>query len=241
MKKIHLVLLICLIAFQTATAQQRFQLTETSIVKDTTGTEIPYALWSQLMTTGRFSIKPENPGKENTAFIIIRMSEDDYEKKMMTMPKPRESNYFKTGSKFASFKTSDINGNKINTKTLTNKIIVLNFWFINCPPCRKEIPELNKLVQQYNKDTSVVFIAIALDDKQSLQDFLKTIPFNYTIVDDGRYIADQYSIQAYPTNIIIDPEGKVYFHSSGLSSNTVLWLNKSIKELKQVMQKKMNP
>jgi hypothetical protein len=35
----------------------------------------------------------------------------------------------------------------------------------------------------------------------------------------------------YPTHVIVDAEGKVYFHTSGLAVNTVYWINKSIKEL----------
>ena len=65
------------------------------------------------------------------------------------MPKPNESKYFTTGKSFGKFKTTDMNGNKINTQDLKGKTIVMNFWFINCPPCRTEIPHLNKLVDKY--------------------------------------------------------------------------------------------
>ena len=54
----------------------------------------------------------------------------------------------------------------------------MNFWFINCPPCRAEIPELNKLVDSFKTNDKVVFIAVALDDKQSLETFLEQSPFN---------------------------------------------------------------
>lgn len=216
----------------------RAQLTENSIVKDTLGTVYPMSIWRPLMMNGRYAVRPETPSDPNSAFVIIRLSEEQYRIKMASLPKPNESNFFRTGAKFSYFKTSDINGNKINAKTLAGKILVLNYWFINCPPCRMEMPELNKLVEKYKNDSLVVFLAVSLDDKSSIQAFLKTNPFHYTIVDDGRYIARDYNISSYPTNVIIDHEGKVYFHSTGLSSSTVYWLGKSIDELKQNMQKK---
>ncbi|HEX7845717.1 MAG TPA: TlpA disulfide reductase family protein [Chitinophagaceae bacterium] len=230
---------ITVAAQNNSTAKQvPIQLTETTMVKDTVGTVYPYTVWRQLMATGRYSIKPEKPQDPATAFIIIRLTDEQYEAKMTTLPKPKESAYFKTGEKFHYFKTSDIDGNKISNKTLAGKILVLNYWFINCPPCRLEIPELNKLAEQYKNDSSVVFIAVALDTKSDLKHFLKTSPFKYSIVDDGRFIANEYRVTAYPTNVIIDHEGKVYFHSSGFASNMVYWLEKSINEIKKGMPKK---
>lgn len=215
------------------------QLTETTIVKDTTGTVYPYVVWNQLRISGRFKFKVENPDDPNTAFIIIRMSDEEYEKRIASLPKPRESSNFQTGAKFSYFKTSDIDGNKLSSKNLKGKILVLNYWFINCPPCRLEIPELNKLTEQYKNDSAVVFVAVALDEKYSLKKFLKTSPFRYAIVDNGRYIADEYRINSYPTNVVIDQEGKIYFHSTGYSMNIAHWINKSIDELKkQAAEKK---
>lgn len=218
-------------------APSKVKLTENSVVKDTTGTTFPYDIWNKLLFTGRYSIRPENPQQENTAFIITRLSHEEFEKKMTSLPKPRESKYFKTGSNFSHFKAKDITGKKINTKELAGKTIVLNFWFINCPPCQKEIPDLHQLTETFKEDSSIVFLAVALDQKHELKDFLKTHPFGYKIIDDGRYISSQYGLNSYPTNVVISPDGKVYFHSSGLSSNTVYWLKKSIEELRQTALK----
>jgi thiol-disulfide isomerase/thioredoxin len=232
MKKILLILFACFAAFLITTAQVKQNLSSASVVKDTSGTVIPYAIWTQLMMTGRYNIKSGKAENEKTEFVIYRLPDEEYEKRFETMPKPKESNYFKTSSSFAHFKTKDINGNKINTKNLDGKIIVLNFWFIKCGPCQKEIPDLNKLAESYKSDSTVVFYAIALDQKFELEEFLKTTAFGYTIVDNGRFVAAQYGINSYPTNVIIDQHGKVYFHSTGLAMNTVYWLKKSIAELK---------
>ena len=236
MRKLLLTAVVILICFCTANAQKKQPLTESSIVKDTLGTVVPYSLWSSLLMTGRYNIKTDQ--KDNTAFILYRLSDEEYEKALGTMPKPKESNFFTTGSKFSHFKTTDIDGNKINTKSMGGKIIVLNFWFINCPPCRMEMPELSKLADTYRADSSIVFLAIALDKKNDLEDFLKGGRFGYTIIDNGRFITDQYRINGYPTNVIVDQNGKVYFHSTGLNVGTIHWLKKSIEELKNSGNKK---
>ena len=236
MRKLLLTVVVILICFCSANGQKKQPLTESSIVKDTLGAVIPYNIWSSLLITGHYKIKAEE--KDNPEFIIYRLSDEEYEKVLGTMPKPKESNFFRTGSRFSHFKTTDINGNKINTKSLAGKIIVLNFWFINCPPCRMEMPELSKLSDTYKSDNSIVFLAIALDKKYDLEQLLKGARFGYTIIDNGRFITDQYHINSYPTNVIVDQNGKIYFHSSGLSIATVHWLKRSIEELRKSVEKK---
>ena len=238
MRKVFLTVFIIIISLYTATAQneKQSQLTESSIVRDTSGTIVPYTIWTRLLITGRYKIKSEK--RENANFIIYRISDEEYEKSLETMPKPKESNFFRTGGNFSHFKTTDIDGNKINTKSLAGKIIVLNFWFIQCPPCIMEMPELSKLADSYKTDSSVIFIAIALDKKYELEQFLRNKSFGYTIIDNGRFIADQYRVNSYPTNVIVDQNSKVYFHSTGLSTSTVHWLKKSIEELKNPAEKK---
>ncbi len=235
MRKLLLTTLIVFGCVSPSFAQKEGAITENSIVKDTTGTVVPYDIWTHLMLTGRYKIKSQ---KDSPEFVIYRLSDEEYEKVLENLPKPPESKFFRTGGKFVHFKTTDINDNKINTKDLAGKIIVLNFWFINCPPCRMEMPELNKLSDTYKSDSSVVFFAIALDKKYDIEQFLKNTRFGYTIIDNGRFIADQYNITSYPTNVIIDQKAKVYFHSSGLSTSTVPWLKKSIDKLKSSGERK---
>jgi len=232
MRKSILTAFVIIFSFYAATAQKENQprLTNTSIVKDTSGTVVPYDIWTRLMLTGRYNVKSQK--KEDAEFIIYRLSDEEYERKIGEMPKPKESRFFKTGNSFSHFKTTDINGNKINTKNLAGKIIVLNFWFINCPPCIMELPELNRLADTYKSDSSVVFIAIALDKKNELEQFLRKAEFRYMLIDNGRFLTDQYGINSYPTNVIVDHEGKIYFHSSGLGIGMAHWLQKSIDELK---------
>lgn len=235
MKKIVFISLLSLFshfAFTQSPTAKKIQLNENTVVKDTSGSVFPYSIWSSLLMTGHYNIKPENPGDENTAFVMTRLTDEQYEKKMQTMPKPRESNSFTTGQKFVGFKEKDIHGNKINTKNYAGKIIVLNFWFVKCQPCVREMPQLNELVFANKDDSSIVFISICLDDPHDINEFLKTQPFFYKIIDKGRFLSERYSVRSYPTHVIIDKEGKIAFHTTGLAANTVYWLKKTINELK---------
>jgi len=222
----------CISFFITAAQQQqtKLRLTDESVVKDSSGTVYPASLWKPLLSSGDYSLRAENPRNEQTSFLLVRLTEEEKKARLKNMPKPRESNFFTTGKTVSSFKTTDINGNKYNLKELKGKVVVINFWFINCGPCRQEMPELNQLVHDYKDSTDIVFLGIALDSKADLKDFLEKKPFEYSIIDNGRFICERYGVTSYPTHLVLDKEGKVVYHSTGYSLNAVSWLRKSIDE-----------
>ena len=208
-----------------------FKVNENTVVKDSGGMVYPFLVWRNLLMQGQYDLRPIDIQNEKTDFLLVKLTEQERDSRQSKMPKPQETSYFKTGSNFPPFKTSDINNNKINLKEDKGKITVINFWFINCPPCRMEIPALNHLVETFKGNKNIRFVGVALDNKSSLEDFLKTFPFNYDIIDNGRFLADKYGVRSFPTHVIIDQQGMVYFHTSGLAMNTVYWLQKSINEL----------
>lgn len=198
---------------------------EDLVIKDSSGTIYPAELARRLLGTGKYTLRMS---KDRTTAFLAMLSDAEIEKRNALLPKPTESKFFKTGQKIASFSERDMKGNKFSLKDLAGKVVVLNFWFINCPPCRMEIPQLNELVVNYQQNPDVVFIAVALDERYDIQEFLKTNPFQYNIIDGGRYIASKYNINLYPTHLVLDKEGKAVFHSSGYSMGTVPWIKKSI-------------
>jgi peroxiredoxin len=93
-----------------------------------------------------------------------------------------------------------------------------------------EMPELNELVEEF-KGKEIVFLAIALNDKKQLKKFLKTTDFNYIIVPDGKSIANTYSVDGFPTNVIIDQNGIIQYVSTGIGPNNKANLLKAITNL----------
>jgi thiol-disulfide isomerase/thioredoxin len=232
MRKNFLLLMLAL-AMLSAGAQKtkvRAKLSETSVVKDPTGNVLPTSVWVPLYQTGKMKVDPVDPSKYDSEFTIRRYTEEEWTQKMEAMPRPLGSRAFKKNSQFTAFDETDLQGNHYKLKELKGKVVVINFWFINCPPCRMEIPDLNELVAQYKNNPDVVFLAIAMDDKHSLQEFLKRMPFKYNIIENGEYIASKNNVGAFPTHVVLDRNGKILFHTDGLAENTVYWVKKSIEQ-----------
>lgn len=133
------------------------------------------------------------------------------------------------GSKAPEIDTKDVNGNPFNLAKAKGKVVVLNFWFIQCAPCKIEIPELNKLVDEY-KGKDVEFIAVANNDKASLIKFLQTTAYQYRIIPDGLPIANKWGVSGFPTNVVIDKKGKVVFLQTALGDNLVPEMKQKIEE-----------
>ena len=148
-------------------------------------------------------------------------------------PKPKESKYFTTGEKFGKITTTDIDGNKINPKLLNGKIVVLYFWKLDCGACMAMIPELNKVTDLYKNDSDVIFISVSPDDRDAIKKFTSTTLFNYRIIDSGNFMTEKHGINSYPVNLVLDREGKIYFHSPGFNRATTFWIKKSIEQIKQ--------
>ena len=122
------------------------------------------------------------------------------------------------GKKAATFNELSIKNKKIDTKKLKEDIIVYNFWFTTCGPCKAEMPKLNQLKEKY-KDKNIHFIAIALDASYKIFPFLKTTPLDYDIIPEGKWIAEMFGITAYPTNIIVDQKGIIQFYEIGYKTD----------------------
>ena len=77
-----------------------------------------------------------------------------------------------------SFELIDMDGTVWKSENLKGSVVVFNFWFSACPPCKKEMPELNKLVEEY-KNEKVVFIGVSLDSEDRVEDFTYMHTFDY--------------------------------------------------------------
>lgn len=108
-----------------------------------------------------------------------------------------------------------------NGKTITfseytkNKVVLINFWGTWCPPCRKEIPDIITLYNDYkNKDLVVVGIALERDPStavQKVKDYAEKNGINYiNFADTKQELAMAYGgIQAVPTTFIVDKYGSI--------------------------------
>jgi thiol-disulfide isomerase/thioredoxin len=114
-----------------------------------------------------------------------------------------------------SFSGTLQNGDTVSSKDYAGKVLVVNFWYAGCPPCRVEAPDLQQLSQKYASQ-GVGFLGVNLyDSAQTAASFEKDKGVTYPSVldrDTGSVLlafSKTVPPKATPTTLVVDKEGRV--------------------------------
>ena len=122
-------------------------------------------------------------------------------------------------STLLAFSLPDLFDHQHNISEWQGKVLIINFWATWCPPCLKEIPDFIALQEQYAAQ-GVQFIGIALEDKESVAEYVAATRINYQILlggDNGITLAHQLgdNVGAVPYTLIVDQQGQVIHRHPG--------------------------
>lgn len=186
----------------------------------------------QIMSSGEYIPEPYiNENKIIKVFVLRKATDTEkiQVKAHKTIFKSQKNKM--VGQEAPAFSLKDIYGKELSLRELTDKIIVINFWFIECRSCILQMSELNNLVDKY-KDKDVVFLGFSVSDKTEINYFLNTHIFKYNIVADCKNLLMTYNVNTFPTNIVIDKNAKItYFESGGSADTSIRNLDKAIEYL----------
>ena len=116
----------------------------------------------------------------------------------------------------ADFSLKDLSGKKWELKQLRGEVVLVNFWATWCPPCRKEMPDLEKIYHQFNKQGLVV-LAISDEKVAKVKPFIAAGQYDYPILlDPGRPANERFRIQGIPKTLVYDRSGKLVAQSSDM-------------------------
>lgn len=116
-------------------------------------------------------------------------------------------------------KFSNAQGNVIDLGELKGKIVFLNFWATWCPPCRAEMPSINKLYKQFQNDQNVVFIFADADNNLVKSGkFMLDRKFELPVYKTESNVPEQIFAGSLPTTIIFDKQGRIAFKHEGIAN-----------------------
>jgi peroxiredoxin len=109
----------------------------------------------------------------------------------------------------ADFRLDDVHGKSWELKELRGKVVLVSFWATWCPPCRKEMPDLQSLYLKL-KDQDFLVLAISDEDAAKVNPFLAERNITYPVLlDPGRKVNDLFQIQGIPKSLVYDRDGKL--------------------------------
>lgn len=120
----------------------------------------------------------------------------------------------------------DLQGTSQTISQWRGKVLVINFWATWCEPCRKEIPEFIELQEQF-RDQGLLFVGIAVDQRERAVAFSEDIGINYPVLTGGMQamaLAEAAGNKqgALPFTVVIDRSGKITGSHLGLLSRSKL-------------------
>jgi len=155
----------------------------------TEGPASPYVELAQLARYEHMTVNLKDPRYEAA---LARLASDDEARNV------------------ANFTLTDLTGKQWTLKSLNGKVVLVNFWATWCPPCRKEMPDLDVLYKRF-KDQGLVILAISDEEANLVKRFIATEQkVGYPVLlDPGRKVHELFRVEGIPKSFIFDRQGKL--------------------------------
>lgn len=120
------------------------------------------------------------------------------------------------GKPASDFALKMLDGGRVKLSDYRGKVVVLDFWATWCPPCRKELPNLQRLYEQ-NRGKGIVVLAINDESTRKVKDFLQKHSYSFPVLmDQSGSVHRLYAANTIPNVVVVDRNGTIVAHLVGL-------------------------
>lgn len=144
------------------------------------------------------------------------------------------------GREMNEFKAKSVSGKKYSSKSLQNKITVINFWFEACSPCLAEVEALNDLFEKFSADKKFQFLSFTFDPKESVIKFTTRHNIKYPVIILSNEECSALNFRkGYPGTVITDLSGKIIYYKIGGSIDPEVARTLIEREMYPVIEKEL--
>ncbi len=106
------------------------------------------------------------------------------------------------------FELEDLQGERVSLKSFQGRIVLLNFWATWCPPCRAEMPSLERLHQAFRGRDFALLAVDLQEEKDQVQRFAAEYSLSFRVLlDSSGQVGSTYGVRSIPTTYLIDRRG----------------------------------
>ncbi len=117
----------------------------------------------------------------------------------------------------------DLNGNHVILGDFDGQVMLVNFWATWCPPCRAEMPSLDKLYADYG--SKVRFILVSNEDPDPIKEFIEQKKYSFPVYLTLSAPPASMKTKSIPTTFIVNKQGQIVYNKSGAFD----WNNKKVR------------
>jgi len=131
------------------------------------------------------------------------------------------------------FNLVDMDGKHHRLSDYRGKVLVVNFWATWCPPCREEMPSMNRAWKKI-KNENIIFIGINVGETEdTIFEFFADYPVDFLVLlDITGDVIEQWPVKGLPTTFVINPEGKFVYRAIGARE----WDNDKLLDKVRILQ-----
>lgn len=111
-----------------------------------------------------------------------------------------------------NFELTDLEGNAVALSDYRGQKVLINFWATWCPPCRVEMPHMQRFYEDFNSEVVILAVNMTSIDKgmDAITPFIEEFGLTFPIVlDQEGDVMNTYQITAYPTTYAVDSQGVI--------------------------------
>jgi|ATLU01.1.fsa_nt_gi peroxiredoxin len=114
------------------------------------------------------------------------------------------------------FSLLDIAGKAHGLSDYRGRVLIVNFWATWCPPCREEMPSMQRAWEQLRDDNVVILGINVGEDKEAILRFTAEYPVTFPLLmDQDSRVSNEWSVLGLPSTFAIDPSGKIVYRALG--------------------------
>lgn len=122
------------------------------------------------------------------------------------------------------FSLKDLNEKTVKLSDYKGKIVILNFWAVWCKYCKQEMPDLNELNKELEKDNEAVILAVdSQESSDTVKSYLSSNKINLKVLlDQDGSVTQTYGVSGFPTTFVINKDGTLYTYIPGATNKETL-------------------